>query len=173
MYCRSSWTWLRPWHSCGQLPRACRQFMVGEIARTSQRVQDASNVQLRMVLTAKERRREETGAEQPTTNIEPAFVELRAGRHPEKGQTGDWSGQRLIQGGCDCGAVCHLRPRSRSLCGVSGHRFPALARNRRIMASSASVALPSVLVARHRFPCYKCPIEAAGEAVSTVKMPSL
>ena len=82
MYCRSSWTWFRPWHSCGQLPRACRQFMVGEIARTSQRVQDASNVQLRMVLTAKERRREETGAEQPTTNIEPAFVELRAGRHP-------------------------------------------------------------------------------------------
>ena len=39
-------------------------------------------------------------------------------------QTGDWSGQRLIQGGCDCRAVCHLRPRSRTLWGVSGHRLP-------------------------------------------------
>ena len=62
----------------------------------------------------------------------------------ETGQPGDWSGQRLIQVGCDCRAVCHLRPKSRALWGVSRHRFPALARNRRIMASSASVALPLV-----------------------------
>jgi hypothetical protein len=43
---------------------------------------------------------------------------------PETGQTGDWSGQRLSQGGCDFRAVYHLRPRSRTLWGVSGHRFP-------------------------------------------------
>jgi hypothetical protein len=43
----------------------------------------------------------------------------------ETGQTGDWSGQRLIQGGCDCPAVCHLRTGSRTLWGVSGHPLPS------------------------------------------------